>query len=206
MALHDSDPERRNLVIASIAFIAYFYAGGSFPEATIRLQVINAVFLKPEVLQLILWVMYLWFIYRYWVTHRGSFRSEFSSELSEWKGRKYITKFVNQHFKQEMRINTTTKEYYAIGLSWVDLHVSVTCKFAKVTRDNNGNVTGSSSGGNMDETNPPQSIQLNGLKGWSLALRPLIGCIVKKPSFSGYVVPYLLVIITLFGAVKNYVF
>lgn len=206
MALHDSDPERRNVIVTAMAFIAYFYAGGYFPATTVRLQVINVEFSKPEVLGYIIWSIYIWFIYRYWVTHRGLFKKAFSAELQEWRNQLYITNYVNQYFGQELKKDSSTHEYHAAGMAWRGWRVTITCSYANVRRDADGNITATSSLANEEQKHPTQYIPLKGLKGWVLALRASIECIFKRPGFSSYIFPYLLVILSFVGVAKKHVF
>jgi hypothetical protein len=199
MAIQDPDPERRNLVVISIAFIAYFYAGGCFPESSVRLQVINANFSKPEILGYIAWCAFCWFIYRYWLTHRGSFVTGFSNDFNEWHTKHYITEYVNNYFDQQMRPNVTVPEYHAAGIGWKSWHVVITCNFARISRDREGNVRSIGRVSGKDDK-PVEYIKLTNTKEWLLAIRASAGCILKKPSFSNYVVPYILAITALFGA------
>jgi len=201
MVVQDSNPERRNLVVTSIAFIAYFFAGGSFPETSVRLQVINAEFSDPWVLSIIAWTIYIWFIYRYWVTHRGAFAKAFCVDFNKWHTQRYITNYLNQHFDQKVQPNIPTAEYMADGMRWKGWRVIITCNYRLVRRDINGMI--SATGGQIDEQKPQQDIQLVGLKGWFLAIMATIDCLFRNPSFSGYVVPYILVIVTLAGAMKS---
>jgi hypothetical protein len=204
MALQDSDSERRNLVVASIAFIAYFYAGGSFPETTIQLQVINARFSKPEILSLIVWAMYFWFIYRYWVTHRDAFTVAFSAEFNEWRRRPYIRNYVNKYFSQVLHPNSMTHEYYPADMTWRSGRVIITCHYSAIDRNEEGDIRSISSISGIElEEHPPQLIPLKSFNEWMLALRASIACILKKPSFSSYIVPYILVILTFAGALKR---
>ena len=53
MPLADNDPSRRNLMVTSLAFIAYFWADGCFTDSTVRLQVVNVSFDKPDVTSLL---------------------------------------------------------------------------------------------------------------------------------------------------------
>lgn len=205
MSIQDSDPERRNLVVSSMAFIAYFYAGGGFADTTLRLQVINADFSRPEILGVIAWLMYFWFIYRYWVTHRGAFARAFTTEFSEWRTRPYITDYINRYFGQVLQPDTSTPEYHAGGMAWRGYCVEIMCTHAMVTRDGSGNVMRIAGIGNGQE-HPPQYLQLTSLKGWMLGLRASISCMLKKPSFSGYIAPYVLVIVTFAGAAQRYFF
>lgn len=202
MVIHDSDPERRNLVVASLAFIIFFYAGGSFPESSVRLQVINANFTKPEVLSYIAWCIFGWFIYRYWLTHRGNFASGFANELNEWRIKRYITNYINKYFGQELRPNVSTSEYLATSMGWSSGKVVVTCSYQSVRRDINGKVSVVSSQSD-NNGKPTKYIKLTSLKGWVLATRATFGCILSKPSFSNYLVPYILAVIAIVGAIYH---
>ncbi|HCH5334032.1 TPA: hypothetical protein N2934_004382 [Vibrio parahaemolyticus] len=90
MAISDNNPERRNLVVLSISIILYFLAGGSITDENIRLQVVNVTFSKPEVLVKFVWLLLFWFIYRYWLNHKGSWKEGFYSEAQ--------CQLVNKHF------------------------------------------------------------------------------------------------------------
>lgn len=65
MAVEDSQPERRNLVITSLSIIVFYLAGGQFTDNTVNLQVVNIRFEKTEVLAGFVWLMLLWFAFRY---------------------------------------------------------------------------------------------------------------------------------------------
>jgi hypothetical protein len=67
MAIQDSNPERRNLLVLSLCFIVFFLGGGAFSKGEVRLQVITVTFSRPEILSLIIWLLLFWFLYRYWV-------------------------------------------------------------------------------------------------------------------------------------------
>jgi len=205
MPMQDSDPERRNLMVTSIAFIAYFYAGGSFPESNVRLQVINAEFSQPEILALIAWSTFCWFIYRYWVTHRGNFIASFSNEFTEIREKLYIINFLNKELKQTLHINEPNNEYYASNLRWVGGSVVATCNYASITRNPEGKIVSSSSGGGI-HNRAPKYIKFKGIKGWFLVFRATLSCIIKQPSFSNYVVPYFLSFLAILGAALRYIF
>ncbi len=82
MAINDSVPERRNLIILSISIIIFYLAGGQPSDHTIRLQMINVTFSNPDVLVYFVWVLLIWFCYRYWLVHQGSWRKGYFEELS----------------------------------------------------------------------------------------------------------------------------
>ena len=61
----DSYPERRNLIVTSLGFIAFSFAGGDLNDGVVQLGVINAKFNHPDFLIVLVWIIFAWFIYRY---------------------------------------------------------------------------------------------------------------------------------------------
>ena len=84
MSIEDTNPERRNLLIASLAFIAYFYGGGQLPDNTISLQIVELIFSRPAVLAVLAWILLFWFAYRYWVVNRNKFSEGYSKEIETY--------------------------------------------------------------------------------------------------------------------------
>lgn len=82
MSIQDSSPERRNLLVLSMGIIIFYLAGGEFIDQSVRLQIINVKFANPDMLKSIVWVLLLWFIFRYWVTMRGTWSNPFYSEVN----------------------------------------------------------------------------------------------------------------------------
>jgi len=70
MPYSDSNPERRNLTVLSLAIIVYYLAGGEFLNNEVKLVIINAKFNNPSVLIAFVWVMLCWFLFRYFVTQK----------------------------------------------------------------------------------------------------------------------------------------
>lgn len=81
MAIEDSNPSRRNLVVTSLAFVAYYYAGGYFKNHELTLEVVNLSFTDYWVLGFFAWGLLIWFAYRYWVEHRGELFAAFQSDV-----------------------------------------------------------------------------------------------------------------------------
>lgn len=203
MAIQDSDAERRNLLVTAIAFIAYFYAGGSFPDTSVRLQVINADFSRPEVLGLIAWTAFIWFIYRYWQTHSGTFSKEFAREFSHWQTKNYIKKYASVKIGQDL-VTDQDEGYHVNGITWKNRRVEISCIYAKnIGRNEEGGIQSYSQ---VVKEKQNDTIYMAGLSGWWFALRATIECIFKYPSFSSYVVPYILSATAIMGAVIRYVF
>ncbi len=200
MAIQDPDPERRNLTVTSIAFIAYFYAGGSFPDASVRLQVVNANFSRPMVLGVIAWVALIWFIYRYWQSHNGKYSIEFDKEFSRWQHMEYIETCVSKSIGKRI-VADSEEGYHVIGLRWQGWCVNADIMYASNLKRNREGKFASCAGKKEEDT-----IKLTNITGWFIALRATTECIIKYPSFSNYIVPYILAFLAVAGAVVRNVF
>ncbi|WP_417521897.1 hypothetical protein [Marinobacter sp.] len=66
MPISDSSPERRNLVVVSVAFILFYLAEGSVSGNSLRLFFVNIEFNEPVVLAYGAWVFLFWFGLRFW--------------------------------------------------------------------------------------------------------------------------------------------
>lgn len=171
MAIQDSDPERRNLMVTSIAFIAFYYGGGSFPDSTVRLQVINAHFSKPAVLCVIAWLSFLWFIYRYWQTHNGNFTKLFKREFTLWSGKKYIRNYINTKINQNIS-SDSDEGYHVREILWQKGRVVARLQYAlNVSRNEEGVICGWSESPPKKEL---KEIPMSDFKGWLLALRATV--------------------------------
>lgn len=81
MAIQDSNPERRNLVVTALAFILYYAGGGTLSDYAVRVTVVNLTFARPDVLAAAAWAMLIWFGLRYWQSSRYKFWSELVQEI-----------------------------------------------------------------------------------------------------------------------------
>lgn len=82
MAISESVPERRNLVVLSLAIILFYAAGGNFLDNTLALQVVRIEFSNRNFLRIFVWVSLVWFAYRYWLVQQGTWREGYLNELS----------------------------------------------------------------------------------------------------------------------------
>jgi hypothetical protein len=203
MAIQDSDPERRNLMVISMAFIVYFYAGGSFLENEVRLQVINVSFSNPKVLAAIGWGLLIWFLYRYWQKHSSSFTDGFNSEIYRYCNTGYFSKYVSKKLGKPIikdeyegyHIDMMIREDGKFGLKY--------CYASSVGRDEKtGRVTSTSN--RKDDSQG--EIYLDDFIGTCLRYRAYIECCFRHPSFASYVVPYIVFFIALCGPVYAYEF
>jgi hypothetical protein len=198
MAIQDSNPERKNLVLTSVAFIAFFYGGGSFSSSTIRLQVINADFANPEFLGYMAWAMFLWFIYRYWIINRGVFSEAFRLEFSDMSLKPYIKKHASKVIGHPL-IDDNDKGYHVSDMHWEVGAVTVSCIYIEnVDRETDGRIRSYSINKEKSLTKP---LRLTSVTGWLVAFRATSDCFINQPSFSSYIVPYVLALSAIIGAI-----
>lgn len=197
MAFQDSDPERRNLMLTSLAFIAYFFAGGEFKETTVRLQVVNVNFTRPEILALISWMTLFWFLYRYWQTHTGAFEKGFRAEFYKFYTKPYISRYISKKIGKNLitnedegyRIDGMRIEGYKIYITYsyvLSVIRNMSTKEIEIftnKKDSNGEVS------------------LNEFYGLLLKIRMVLECCAKYPSFSSYIVPYILFVFVIIGVI-----
>lgn len=197
MAIHDSDPERRNLIVTSLAFIAYYYAGGAFVDSNVRLQMVNVTFEKPEVLAGIAWMLLFWFFYRYWLTHKKSFTSGFADEKYGYYKLPYVIKYAEKQLGKPLVKSDEEEGYHITGLAYSDGKAGIGYIYAlDIKRNQNtGEIESYSANGDCDDG----IIPFQGPTGCWLRLRATLECCIKSPSFSSYMMPYIIFVVALVG-------
>jgi hypothetical protein len=80
MPISDNVPERRNLVVTSIAFITFFLGDGQITNGELTLQAISITFKNTKVLIYLAWIMLLWFYIRYKQIHGGMLKTTIRHE------------------------------------------------------------------------------------------------------------------------------
>ena len=197
MAIQDTDPERRNLLVTSMAFIVFFYAGGSFSENEVRLQVINASFSNPKVLGVLAWVLLFWFFYRYWQKHSSSFSNGFESEIHRFYKKTYFSKYVSRKIGKPM-LKDEDEGYHIEGMKRENGQIGLIYNYASsIRRDKK---TGEISAW-VNSKGDKGVIYLDDFKGRCLKVRATIECCFQHPSFSSYIVPYIIFILALLGPI-----
>lgn len=197
MAIHDSDPERRNLIVTSLAFIAYYYAGGAFVDSNVRLQMVNVTFEKPEVLAGIAWMLLFWFFYRYWLTHKKSFRNGFSDEKYDYYKLPYVIRYAEKRLGKPLVKSDEEEGYHITGLVYSGGKAGIRYVYAlDITRSE---VTGEIEGYTGNGTCDNGVIPLQCMAGYWVMLRATLECCIKSPSFSSYLVPYVIFAVALIG-------
>lgn len=189
MAMQDNDPERRNLLVTSICVALYYMAGGAIEGPTVRLQVINVTFERPEILALAIWVALIWFAYRYWVTHRGSIRRGLEAEIS-WLSNDWILKSYVGRQRGEPVVSDGENGQH---ISHIGIERSGMAAVVRVANDvRRDGTTGriKSAKGGLDHANRSR-VPLRGYIGRLVSVWLLLRCFQAYPTFSSYVVPWL---------------
>ena len=209
MALQDSNPERRNLSVLSFMLITYFIGGGSFPDNEISLQAVKMTFSRPDTLAAFVWVLFFWFLYRYWVVSRSSFSKEFNIEINESKEEKFIERYISSVIDApiapktgDKHINETGMVIQRLGFKDGTLSAQVVNKILR--RDGFGNVQSEEpvkGKGVFD-----QHLPFKGVKGRLTTLRLILVCSFGKPSFSSYIIPYIYSIVVVALAINQFIF
>ena len=76
----EGQPERRNVIVTSLAVIVYFLADGHF-DSGLKIAIINIKFYDETALIIFFWVMFLWFGLRYWQVNKTISLREINQEL-----------------------------------------------------------------------------------------------------------------------------
>ncbi|NVF16542.1 hypothetical protein [Vreelandella maris] len=207
MALQDSNPERRNLLLISLCFVVFILGGGSIPKDEMRLQVISVSFSRPEVLNIIVCLVFLWFLYRYRVVNRNSFLKEFREEINGLRNKRFLKKFIEKSIGHPLAPRVASKQANETGMliEWLRWHKGClkACVIEmKLTRDDLGRISGQ---GKVDG-GLKEIISLTGFKGWLVGLRLLVVCFMEQPSFSSHIVPYVFAFFAIGLWVNEYIF
>ena len=200
--MQDQNPERRNLLVASIGFLLYFLAGGTLADDVVRIQLINLKFENPAIFATFAWMILLWFLFRYWLLHSGKFEREFKKELLKFSNESGIRSEVERRLGEPIVDDDQEGPHQgAIRPKKLTLEVPIVWA-SRVTRHRDTGQIGSISG---QQKKDPSAILLSGLKGRWLASKIFMRCFFLYPSFSNYAIPYVVFTCVLIAAVASFV-
>ena len=211
MSLQDSLPERRNLTLISLAFIAFFYGGGQFSENEVKLIIINASFTKPIVLSFIAWLSFAWFNWRYWLVTKGEFTSKFIGEVNKVSKNEFTYKYVSERIPYKFTDFTgLVPSKKLIGYAWngdvnlKGLMLQATIKhYAILYVRNHKKPTESESNLSkylQDNPQPDFVVKFNDIHGFVYIFYIFIKNSLLQVSFSTYIFPYILSLGAIIGA------
>jgi hypothetical protein len=119
MPYQESNPERRNLTVASLAFLTYFWGGGHLSSSSVKLFIVDAQFTRPGILAVMAWAMLFWFFYRYWLMHWGSYWATFHPEVNK-RSREiaYLRNLVEPDARKAVKSSHTFTQMEHAHLQW----------------------------------------------------------------------------------------
>ena len=101
--MEDSNPERRNLIVTSLAITVFIVAGGHF-NGEVQLQVINAKFYRQSALVWFVWLAFIWFWYRYWLKNRTEFSKKFNEEIKRFLNDDRLVEIIKESLLSEAAV------------------------------------------------------------------------------------------------------
>ena len=187
MAIQDSDPERRNLVVTSLAFIVFFAADGQVAQDIIKLQIVPVTFKNTSVLGYFVWSILIWFSLRYWQTHRTSYKDAYQNHITEFDqtnngGAKYIEKAL------KIPEFPSNNGFRSNKLCWQGHGPTLHIKYQVVEefeQQNNGSYS-------IKKQTPEVAYPLCGPYGYMFKIKYFFSFAIKTPGFTSYAVPYIL--------------
>lgn len=191
MPLQDSIPERRNLMVTSLGFIAYYFGGGTVTDSQLKLPVVNVAFANTTILAGLAWISIFWFLLRYWQTTKGKIEKEGLPELATYKNRKYLISNVENTIGRKLNVDGGIVFHPPwihdgkFGIAYTEI--------SNPTFNPDGEVLSYNPG-------TDGILYFKGLRGRFVLARMLASCAIQKRSFSDYVVPYLLFGLAMIGA------
>ena len=111
MTYSDSDPNRRNTVIISASIIFYHLSGAYWEQSGIKLPLINLNFHTTEYLPCLVFVLLLWFYYRYYQTRKLSIKQHFDESMNSFA----TDLLFEEYIKKYNEINTIKYELVKPG-------------------------------------------------------------------------------------------
>jgi len=180
MAISDNNSERRNLILASLAFILFYAAGGSLIDDKVRVIIVNLSFSKIHILVSFAWIMLLWFCLRFWQKSGFKFWTSILSEIMSSKIPVSIADYAKEKAKNQLvgahASDHSSKEVEVAGLIYKPYSFYVLCNFK--------------SGSNV--ISHQEKVRLKGVKGLVFIIWKIIFHSLKDNAFSEELVPYLL--------------
>ena len=201
MKYQDNDPERRNLVITSFAFILFSWGEGSFRDGNVNFQIVNLHFDNTVALGVIAWGMLLWFLYRYWLKYSGTFNHIFLTEISKYKHHPMIKNYCEQSgctLLPEVKFYENGKEdgergYLIGGIGKIDKKYHIHIVYAEsIKRDLSVGKVVEQINSNNPNDGYITDISFDGIRGRFVFLRLYLIYCFKENNFSSHVVPFIL--------------
>lgn len=187
MPITDNDPERRNITIMSLCIIVFYWAGGAFIDNNVRFAIVNIQFSNSERLEIFFWILFIYFSFRYWVTHKGLVKHSILSCLTDVADKSRICELIGKStgLKVDTEGGFTNYGIWYGEYTWY-LHYQV-IKSIEEVKD-----------GKIVKFTPIGGAEYIYLKHYSylpFKVRILVKLLLLKKEVSAYIVPYLLIVL-----------
>lgn len=188
MPISDSNPERRNLVLISLAFILFYAAGGSFDGEKITLLVVNLQFSRPEVLTIFVWVFLFWFALRFYQKSHLVYQNELWAEIMRGGVPKSLSSKVCQLAKNQLQ-GTSRDDHYEKTVTAQDIRrngywgISVVCNFKS----------------DRSTIVHQEVVDLGGIQGFAYRLREVVSHAITGNAIAEHLIPYILFVVAALG-------
>jgi hypothetical protein len=197
--------EKRNLTVLSFAIVVFYLAGGSISFDDVRLGIFNAHFEHTYIIVAAIWLVLIWFAFRYWVTTKGKYLQEHLVKYlhqmrNGWSVRAYFrSRFGKVQFVKgdaDLTQKDVGKLFFGINkiaqatssniliILWQPLKVDGLdpIRRSEDDFDKYSNIKGVS--GNQ--------LSINGLSGFLLKVYIALKKSLIEPAFSQMIIPYIL--------------
>ena len=193
--IQDSNPERRNLTVFSLAIILYYFADGSLIGNDVKLHIVNIKFSNPGVISIFLWAALCWFCLRFYQTTRGKYLAAYKEEIKNFSNNWLLRLYANRVFG----ISYNKKNgYNHAKIDYEKNYWYISCqKIGDITYDENNVIIGYEGGKGWTNNK-----KITGFMGFAILLYFRILSVLIKPAFSSFVFPYIL----FFTAILLYVY
>ena len=189
MPVSDTNPERRNLILMSLAFIIFYAGGGKLAEDTMRLMFVNITFSKPYVLAYFAWAMLMWFCLRFWQKSGFKFWSSLTTEIVAGKMPQSIADYAEKKAKNQLqganKIDHESKKIEAEYWHFEKYFIYIICNFQN----------------NSNQVFHQEKIKYGGIKGFIFTTQKILTHSFKDNAFSEELMPYILFIIAIFSPI-----
>jgi|GEM_PF-4588630 len=110
MPINDNNPERRNLIVLSMSIVAFYVGKATIKDdGNLALPLINVQFHDSYHLACLVWIVLIWFTFRYWLQNRLRLRNEFFSELND---ESYFQYFWGERLKKHTKVRMINSPNY----------------------------------------------------------------------------------------------
>ncbi|WP_419777247.1 hypothetical protein [Malaciobacter marinus] len=105
--IQDSNPYSRNLILISLAIIIFNFADGEIMNDHLKLHVINIKFNNVEFFSNFIWLIFFWFIFRFWQSDKFKMNNIIFilKENEQYMSNKTLIKFVEKITNLKYREN-----------------------------------------------------------------------------------------------------